>query len=457
MMKRIFFVLIITLFLSAFVYSQTITVTNPHSGDTWYKGHTYTITWTKSGTMNANVKIRLMRNGSRVLPITDYTTNNGSFSWEVPSDLANGSYYIRVKTIDNAVYDDGEVFTIGNAPSANITVTNPHSGQIWCKGKTYTITWTKSGSMDTNVKIRLFHGSTKIPLTNSTPNNGSYSWTIPSSLSNGSYYIRVRTVDNHVYDDGSYFTIQNCFAGIGNTNYRSKYGSAYKLQKLPDFGVFGEQLGFIDWDNKIVEYRVSVKNKGQKDAPHVPVKLEIYLRGNPGRIVKTINYTYPLILKGDTVNFVRTYQLTDIGTYDFIFKVNPDATIKEYKYSNNSAKRMTISREKLPDLIVWLMTQRVDIISRSRIWIGVQNIGQKTSSPTKLKVYIQTKGTKYLNIPAIAPGKFYTAERKEWFHSLKDVWVEMWIDPYNTVREDREKNNYAKTKLDVWSHTVFSK
>jgi subtilase family serine protease len=158
-----------------------------------------------------------------------------------------------------------------------------------------------------------------------------------------------------------------------------------------------------------------------------------------------------------TVAWNKTYQLKEIGTYDFLFKVNPDATVKEYLYNNNSAKRKTISREALPDLVVWLMTTKVDIIARSRVWVGVKNIGQKTSSPTKLKFYIQTKGTKYLDIPPIAPGKFYTAERRPWFHSLKDVWVEMTIDPYHTLREDKERNNYAKKKLKVWSHTIFDK
>ncbi len=457
MRKRIFFILIITLFISVFVYSQSITVTSPHSGDFWEKGKTYTITWTKSGTMNANVKIRLMQNGSRVLPITDSTPNNGSYSWEVPVDLANGSYYIRVKTVDNQVYDDGEAFTIGNSSSASITVTNPHSGQIWCKGKTYTITWTKSGTMYPNVKIRLFHGSTKIPITDSTPNNGSYSWEVPVDLANGSYYIRVKTVDNQVYDDGEAFTIQNCFVGIGNNTNYSKYGSAYKLQKLPDLTPEKENVGFINWELKIVRFRVDIRNKGASDAHNIPVKLEVYKRGAPARLLKTFTDSIDFLPQEVYVTRVFDYKLPEIGTYDFIFKINPDHTVSEYRYDNNTSVRKSISREKLPDLIVWLMTKRVDIISRSKIWIGVQNIGQKTSPPTKLKVYIQTKGTKYLDIPAIEPGKFYTAERKEWFHSLKDVWVEMWIDPFNTIREDREKNNHAKTKLDVWSHTVFSK
>ena len=34
---------------------------------------------------------------------SDITDNDGSFSWTIPTNLSNGIYYIRVKTIDNKV------------------------------------------------------------------------------------------------------------------------------------------------------------------------------------------------------------------------------------------------------------------------------------------------------------------------------------------------------------------
>ncbi len=218
-MKKVLMVFLIAMFIVAFAYSQSITVTNPHSGQTWYKGNTYTITWTKSGSMNANVKIRLYQGGVKILSITNSTPNNGSYSWPVPNSLPSGTYKIRVKTIDNAVYDDSEVFEIANPlPSGgSISITHPAAGECWEKGSTHTITWTKSGSMNANVKIRLFQSSTKVlNITNSTPNNGSYPWTVPTTLSDGTYYIRVKTIDNAVFDNGGYFYIKSsCDEGSG--------------------------------------------------------------------------------------------------------------------------------------------------------------------------------------------------------------------------------------------------
>ena len=268
MKKIIFMLFLIIVFIVASGFSQSITVTNPHSGQTLNKGNTYTITWTKSGSMNANVKIRLMQGSTKILSITDSTANDGSYRWAVPASLANGSYKIRVKTIDNAVFDDSESFTIGNAPAESITVTNPHSGQTWNKGNTYTITWTKSGNMDANVKIRLMQGGTKIlSITNSTANDGSYRWTIPSSVSNGSYKIRVKTVDNAVYDDSNEFNITDTTttSSIGNMLYELK-PHTIKVLSIPYWMSFPINSTIrIRWEAKNLTHPIRILLMRQSD------------------------------------------------------------------------------------------------------------------------------------------------------------------------------------------------
>ncbi len=202
----IFMTLLLILFVS-FGYAQTITVTSPGAGDTWYKGGTYMITWTHTGSMNSKVKIRLYQGHTKILGITDSTDNNGSFVWNIPMNLAAGTYYIRVKTVDNQVFDDGQLFTIAEP---QITIKSPKEGNIWYKGTTYTIRWNHRGNMNANVKLRLYQGNNKIlEITNSTDNDGSYKWTIPSTLPVGVYKIRVKTVDNKVYDDSEDFSIEN--------------------------------------------------------------------------------------------------------------------------------------------------------------------------------------------------------------------------------------------------------
>jgi len=102
--------------------------------------------------------------------------------------------------------------SVNIAARPTITVTSPGAGANWTIGKTYNITWTRSGVMDANVKIRLFDEAgvnQVLRIVNSTPNNGSFRWTVPQNLSAGRYRIRVRTVDNLVLGNSGVFTVKN--------------------------------------------------------------------------------------------------------------------------------------------------------------------------------------------------------------------------------------------------------
>ncbi len=213
-MKRLLLFMLVIIITMGMLSAATITVTKPASGETVVKGSPYTIQWTKSGSQDASVKIRLYNTAGtiKILDITNSTANNGSFSWPVPNSVANGNYVVRVKTLDNVTWDDSGVFTISDVPSpaATITVTKPVLSETVAKGGSYNIQWTKSGPQDASVKIRLYNpaGTTKIlDISNSTTNDGSFSWNVPNSVANGSYTIRVKTIDNLVGDDSSIFSI----------------------------------------------------------------------------------------------------------------------------------------------------------------------------------------------------------------------------------------------------------
>ena len=169
---------------------------------------TYAITWLKQGTQNANVKILLYKGtATLVKTIIATTPNDGSYDWLVPTTLAVGStYFIKVKTVDNLIYDDSDKFSI-IVPT--ITVTAPAKGAVWVKNATKAITWTKLGSQDANVKIQLYKGLTKaLDITLSTANSGSYDWLIPPTLANAATYsVRITTLDGKVVGKGAAFSI----------------------------------------------------------------------------------------------------------------------------------------------------------------------------------------------------------------------------------------------------------
>lgn len=97
-------------------WGQVIRVTAPAAGSTWCIGGSYTVTWTKSGTMDATVSIRLRLRGggeSGARTLTNSTENDGSFGpWVAPADVTPGEYYIRIRTTDGAVTGSSEIFNV---------------------------------------------------------------------------------------------------------------------------------------------------------------------------------------------------------------------------------------------------------------------------------------------------------------------------------------------------------
>ncbi|GAH21735.1 unnamed protein product, partial [marine sediment metagenome] len=103
--------------------------------------------------------------------------------------------------------DDSDTFEIYTLDT--ITVTNPDSIDSWETGTTQSITWTSTGSI-TDVKIELYNVSIlEGVIVASTPNNGSYSWTIPTYLVDGTdYQIRISDASNPgTYNDSDTFEI----------------------------------------------------------------------------------------------------------------------------------------------------------------------------------------------------------------------------------------------------------
>jgi hypothetical protein len=218
MMRRAIFILFVLGMVAGTVLGQSITVTKPANGETWVQGQTYSITWTKSGTMPALVKISLKEANSPtiVLEIADGLPNSGSYSWSVPTVITPGSYKIRVKVKNSTVVDDSGAFTIATAaPAPLITVTAPSAGAKWSRTKAYTVTWTKSGTLPETVKIDLYdkNGTAMVmPIAASAPNNGSYPWTVPGDAALGEFRVKVKANGASVQDDSDVFQI--AFLGL---------------------------------------------------------------------------------------------------------------------------------------------------------------------------------------------------------------------------------------------------
>ncbi len=211
-MKRLSGSLIFILFSVATLSAATVTVTKPAANETWVKGQTYQILWTKSGDMPDLVRISLrdQTSANEVKLIADNQPNSGSYSWTVGQDIADGQYVVRVKVKNVAVSDDSDVFHIAAVAGPSITVTKPAAGDAWNKNKTYAITWTKSGTMPNSVKIDLLNATGVVvvqPIADNQPNSGTYSWTVPGGLSFGNYRVRVQVKTTAIQDSSDVFSV----------------------------------------------------------------------------------------------------------------------------------------------------------------------------------------------------------------------------------------------------------
>jgi hypothetical protein len=177
--------------LNAFEYkpvstAPSIRVTSPNGGEAWDVGTTQSITWTSSWSVG-NVKIEYSTdNGGTWSTITDAVENNGSYSWVIPNTVS-GQCLVKVsEAADGSPADTSNaVFSItSSSPNSSISVSSPNGGELLSVGTSYPISWFTAGSVG-NVKIEYStdNGGTWSTVTNSTINNGNYSWTVPNTPS----------------------------------------------------------------------------------------------------------------------------------------------------------------------------------------------------------------------------------------------------------------------------------
>ena len=190
---------------------SALTVTSPSGGPSWAGGSTKTITWTSSNAGNS-VAIELYKGAQISSTIVSSTANDGSHSWTVPTSLAAGSSY-KIKVTDasdSATWDKSSWFAVSQTTTTSaLTVTSPSGGPSWAGGSTKTITWTSSNAGN-SVAIELYKGAQiSSTIVSSTANDGSHSWTVPTSLAAGSSYkIKVTDAsDSATWDKSTSFTV----------------------------------------------------------------------------------------------------------------------------------------------------------------------------------------------------------------------------------------------------------
>jgi hypothetical protein len=155
-------------------------------GGAYFAGASLDISWASS--LEGNVQIDLLKNGTVDTAISSSTANDGSLTWTIPANQTPGSdYRVRITSLS----DPTKTVTSAADFTINAFVLNsPDGGTSYFAGTPLDIAW--ESDMGGNVQIDLLkNGSVDSTISSNTANDGSFTWTIPASQAPGADY-RVR-------------------------------------------------------------------------------------------------------------------------------------------------------------------------------------------------------------------------------------------------------------------------
>ncbi len=189
-----------------FAHAVNITIPSPATGASWQAGTTQTITWTPFNASHT-VYIGLVQISINTIvysPTSNTTPDTGSYSWVIPTTITplTNDYKIYVADGSTGVdYGYGNAFSITAPPAHQYTITSPATGVNWQAGSTQTITWNGAVS-GRNVTLSLIQVSPFVvagSIAASTPDTGSYSWTIPSGTTPTAYMVYLSYGTEYTY------------------------------------------------------------------------------------------------------------------------------------------------------------------------------------------------------------------------------------------------------------------
>ncbi|PWB56920.1 MAG: hypothetical protein C3F06_00055 [Candidatus Methanoperedenaceae archaeon] len=89
------------------ISGQSITVISPNGGENWVRETNHNINWNRKGSTGTRVKIELFRGSTLSRTISSSTSNDGSYSWTIPSSQKlDSNYKIRITGRSNPSYTD---------------------------------------------------------------------------------------------------------------------------------------------------------------------------------------------------------------------------------------------------------------------------------------------------------------------------------------------------------------
>jgi hypothetical protein len=184
----------------------------PDGGENWAGGSVHDIRWYQWGTYISSVRLYCSFDRGYTWSFIDETASQAgwnNYPWVVPNeDLSD--VFVRIEGYLEYgppvyIFSDGteELFSTFKR---SITVISPKALDSWEKGQTYSIEWSSLNiPSNESIRIALFMAGYYLwDIVGNTPNDGIYSWQVPSNLGDRTdYRIRIYVVDSPSINDFS--------------------------------------------------------------------------------------------------------------------------------------------------------------------------------------------------------------------------------------------------------------
>ncbi|MCD6067062.1 MAG: hypothetical protein K0S33_1888, partial [Bacteroidetes bacterium] len=187
--------------------SGTITVTNPNGAVNLNALTNYSVTWTASGTSGFFDVLYSVNGGTNYTAVATNISGT-SYNWNVNNNPST-NVYVRVRDNQNTCRKDGSD-AANTINAATPIVTAPNGGEVWNVSTSQNITWNPASLYGPAfIEYTTDNGVNWNIVVASTPNTGTYAWTVPFTPSPQSK-IRISNVGNPSLNDVSNanYTIQ---------------------------------------------------------------------------------------------------------------------------------------------------------------------------------------------------------------------------------------------------------
>ena len=194
-------------------------------------------------------------------------------------------YFWRVKTLNDAGESEWSEFYMFNAAQPYINIVSPEDYSELQRGLEHFIVWDDNVKQDLIIEI----GST-FPSRDTIENTGAYKWDIPSDMSLGTYWFKVKTLDSIALDSRR-FQIIDTITSVGEENFIVEEYALYQnypnpfnpatiisfdlpesdIVKLKVFDILGREVAVLT-----DEYKSAGKHKLEFDASNLTSGVYFY-------------------------------------------------------------------------------------------------------------------------------------------------------------------------------------